>query len=96
NVPLQLANYLGILVAALGGLGMGYIAVLEIFYDEYIPGVSPTLFSVLFMGGVQLITLGIIGEYVGRVFDQSKGRPLYVVAETRNLPPDEAKVDPPR
>ncbi|MEM7355934.1 MAG: glycosyltransferase family 2 protein, partial [Acidobacteriota bacterium] len=47
NVPLQLANYLGILVAALGGLGMGYIAVLEIFYDEYIPGVSPTLFSVL-------------------------------------------------
>lgn len=85
NVPLQIANYVGTLVALLGAAGMSYIVVLEVFFDEYLPGVSSTLFSVLFMGGVQLISLGIIGEYIGRVFEESKGRPLYVIAESRNL-----------
>jgi len=48
-------------------------------------GQASTLASVLFLGAVQLISLGIIGEYVGRIYDEVKGRPLYIVAETLGI-----------
>jgi polyisoprenyl-phosphate glycosyltransferase len=55
-----------------------------------VPGGSSVLFVVLLLGGIQLITIGIIGEYVGRVYDEVKRRPLYLVRDARNVEPDDA------
>jgi glycosyltransferase involved in cell wall biosynthesis len=50
-----------------------------------VPGVASILFVILLLGGIQLITVGIIGEYVGRIYDEVKGRPLYLVRDSRNI-----------
>jgi glycosyltransferase involved in cell wall biosynthesis len=82
-LPLQLATYLGFTIA-----GLSAVAALIVVYARLFVGTTPfygqatTLVSVLFLGGVQLITLGIIGEYLGRIYDEVKGRPLYLVRET--------------
>jgi dolichol-phosphate mannosyltransferase len=55
------------------------------FGGIYVPGVSSVLFVILLLGGIQLITVGLIGEYVGRIYDEVKGRPLYVVDSRRNI-----------
>jgi len=55
------------------------------FAGIYVPGVSSVLFVVLLLGGIQLITVGLIGEYVGRIYDEVKSRPLYVVDSRRNV-----------
>ncbi len=90
-VPLKFAGYIGTTIA-LGGLaGLIYILAKLVFYRDYLPGVSAVLFAVLFIGGVQLITLGIIGAYVGRIFEESKDRPLYIVDTTRNLGPNDQR-----
>ncbi len=52
------------------------------------PGISTTLIVMLLLGGIQLMTLGVIGEYVGRIYDEVKRRPLYVVRETTNVDTD--------
>lgn len=80
--PLQLATYLGFTIA-----GLSAVAALLVVYARLFMGTTPfygqatTLVTVLFLGGVQLITLGIIGEYLGRIYDEVKGRPLYIVRE---------------
>ncbi len=80
--PLQMATYLGFIIA-----GLSAIAALLVVFARLFMGTSPfygqatTLVTVLFLGGVQLITLGIIGEYLGRIYDEVKGRPLYLVRE---------------
>ncbi len=81
--PLQLATYLGFIIAGLSALA----AILVVFARLFVGatpfyGQATTLVAVLFLGGVQLITLGIIGEYLGRIYDEVKGRPLYLVRET--------------
>jgi glycosyltransferase involved in cell wall biosynthesis len=81
-IPLQLATYLGFVTAALGALAAVAVIVARLFSGAApFYGQATTLVMVLFMGGVQLITLGIIGEYLGRIYDEVKGRPLYVVRE---------------
>ena len=89
HLPLQLATLLGFLVSGLAFLGLPLV-VLARFAGIYVPGVSSVLFVVLLLGGIQLITVGIIGEYVGRVYDEVKRRPMYVVRERRNFPADES------
>jgi len=80
--PLQLATYLGFAIA-----GLSAAAALLVVYARLFVGATPfygqatTLVAVLFLGGVQLITLGIIGEYLGRIYDEVRGRPLYIVRE---------------
>jgi dolichol-phosphate mannosyltransferase len=83
-VPLQLATLLGFGCSLLAFLGLPLV-VLARFVGIYVPGVSSILFVVLLLGGIQLITVGIIGEYVGRIYDEVKRRPLYIVRSTRNL-----------
>lgn len=80
--PLQLATYLGFTIAGLSAVGALVVIYARLFMGA-IPfyGQATTLVAVLFLGGVQLITLGIIGEYLGRIYDEVKGRPLYVVRE---------------
>ncbi|HEX8066683.1 MAG TPA: glycosyltransferase family 2 protein [Thermoleophilaceae bacterium] len=96
--PLQIATLLGFLFSAIAFLSLPLVVLARIL-DVYVPGVSSVLFAILLLGGIQLITVGIIGEYVGRIYDEVKGRPLYVVREARNLiaePPGEAPSEPQR
>ncbi len=81
--PLQLATYLGFIVASIALLAIVLVVGLRLFGPETpLLGQATTLVTVLFLGGVQLISLGIIGEYLGRIYDEVKGRPLYLVDET--------------
>jgi polyisoprenyl-phosphate glycosyltransferase len=79
--PLQLATYLGFIAAGLSVLAIPVVAILRLVTGTALIGQATTLIIVLFLGGVQLISLGIIGEYIGRIYDEAKGRPLYIVAE---------------
>ena len=80
----QAATLLGFLFSAVAFLMLPLVVVAR-FSGIYVPGVASILFVILLLGGIQLITVGIIGEYVGRIYDEVKGRPLYLVRETRNV-----------
>jgi polyisoprenyl-phosphate glycosyltransferase len=84
HVPLQLATLLGFVISAVAFLLVPVIIGLR-FFGEYLPGFSTITIALLLLGGVQLITLGILGEYVGRIYDEVKGRPLYFVRSRSNL-----------
>ena len=85
--PLQLATYMGFLMALLSGLAILVVIYLRLFTaSTQLLGQATTLVAVLFLGGVQLISLGIIGEYLGRIYDEVKGRPLYLVDQKWGLP----------
>jgi len=81
EIPLRLATWFGFAVSIIGFLVALYEVGLHIFTGYNLPGYTSTIFAILFLGGVQLITIGILGEYVGRIYDEIKGRPLYLVAE---------------
>lgn len=84
--PLQLATYLGFAIAGLSALGIVVVVYLRAFTDaQPLEGQATTLIMVLFLGGVQLISLGIIGEYLGRIYNEVKERPLYLVRMTRGV-----------
>lgn len=81
-LPLQLATYFGFITATLSFIFLIVVVVLRLTGDgEAFYGQASTLASVLFLGSVQLIFLGVIGEYLGRIYDEVKRRPLYIVAE---------------
>ncbi len=79
-VPLHLATYLGFAFALLSLIGIVLTVILRLSGNFSFQGQATTLVSVLFLGGIQLIFLGIIGEYLGRIYDEVKGRPLYIVS----------------
>jgi polyisoprenyl-phosphate glycosyltransferase len=79
--PLQLATYMGFICAAISIILIPVVAIWRAINQAAFFGQASTLIAVLFLGGVQLICLGILGEYLGRVFDEVKGRPLYIVGE---------------
>ena len=82
-LPLQMATYLGFGIAAISALVAIGVVIARLFGGGApFLGQATTLVFVLFIGGVQLITLGIIGEYLGRIYDEVKARPLYVLRET--------------
>lgn len=78
HVPLELATSFGFILAAISLIGILVAAALRIFTGAII-GQASTLILVLFLGGIQLIFLGIIGEYLGRIYDEVRARPLYIV-----------------
>jgi glycosyltransferase involved in cell wall biosynthesis len=80
--PLQLATYFGFISAGLAILAIPVIVTLRLAGEShFFEGQTTTLVAVLFLGGVQLISLGILGEYIGRIYDEAKGRPLYIVRD---------------
>ena len=82
TVPLRVWSYLGATVA-LGALGYaGYIIVRTLTTGIDVPGYASLMVAILFLGGLQLLSLGVLGEYVGRILTETKARPLYVVRET--------------
>ena len=86
-LPLQLATYLGFIIAGLSAVAIPVVIYLRVFTNStQLYGQATTLVMVLFLGGVQLISLGIIGEYLGRIYNEVKGRPLYIVREELNHP----------
>jgi polyisoprenyl-phosphate glycosyltransferase len=85
SVPLQIATLIGFAVSAIAFLGLPYVVVGRLTGIYSVKGLSTLLFAVLFLGGIQLIFLGVIGEYISRIYDEVKGRPLYVVRRRRNV-----------
>lgn len=79
--PLQLATYMGFLSAGIAIVAIPLVIVLRLVGSQAFFGQASTLIAVLFLGGVQLISLGMLGEYIGRIYDEVKGRPLYIVRE---------------
>ncbi len=84
--PLQVATYFGFVSAGISILAIPIVVALRLAGSHFFEGQTTTLISVLFLGGVQLISLGILGEYIGRLYDEAKGRPLYIV---RDAPEDQ-------
>jgi len=80
EIPLRFAAYLGFVVSIVAFVVAIAEIGIKIFTGYNLPGYTSTIFAILFIGGVQLIGIGILGEYVGRIYDQVKGRPLYLVA----------------
>lgn len=78
-LPLKVATYLGLAVAASAFLYGGFIILRTVVQGVDVPGYASLLSAILFMGGLQLLALGVIGEYLGRTFNEVKGRPLYFV-----------------
>jgi polyisoprenyl-phosphate glycosyltransferase len=79
--PLQLATYLGFIAAGLSIVAIPIVIILRLTGSHPLLGQATTLIAVLFLGGVQLISLGMLGEYVGRLYDEAKDRPLYIVRD---------------
>ncbi len=95
-MPLKVATYLGLVTALFAVVFGGQIVLRTLLFGNPVPGYPSLMAVVLFLGGAQLVTLGIVGEYLGRVFNETKGRPLYLVerfAPSRPLPPPRASFD---
>jgi dolichol-phosphate mannosyltransferase len=84
--PLQVASLLGGLIAV-GAFLLGFWIIIEklVLHVEMTPGLTWTIVLITFLSGVQLLSLGIMGEYVGRIYEEVKQRPLYIVEKTENL-----------
>ncbi len=85
NKPLQLAARLGMLIIGLAVVGIFYMLYIKLFTSLSVPGITVTVVTILGIGGVQILLIGLVGEYVARIFEQVKDRPLYFVSQTRNL-----------
>lgn len=79
--PLQVATYFGFVSAGIAILTIPVVIIGRLNGTQAFYGQATTLIAVLFLGGVQLISLGVLGEYIGRIYDEVKGRPLYIVRE---------------
>jgi polyisoprenyl-phosphate glycosyltransferase len=90
--PLKLATYLGLFVAVFAVVFGGQLILRTLIFGNPVPGYPSLMAVILFLGGTQLVTLGIIGEYLGRVFNETKHRPLYLVE--RYVPSDVGTVTP--
>ncbi len=84
-IPLRIASVLGFLVSFVGALYLVYVVIVRLTSDAAVEGWTSLLAVSLVLGGVQLASLGVIGQYLGRMYDEVKGRPLFVVREVTNL-----------
>lgn len=92
SMPLTLASHLGIIVSGVSLLGIVFTFLQRIFKEYFaqlgiapVPGFATTVISILFLGGVQLIFLGIIGAYLSRIYDEVKGRPKWIIRRQANI-----------
>lgn len=98
TVPLRAATYLGLSVSGLAFFGVVFTLVQKVFSEQFSriglapsPGFPTIVVSVLFLGGIQLICLGILGEYIGRIYEEVKGRPLWLLRDSAGIVPAEKK-----
>lgn len=90
-LPLRASSVLGALFALVAIAYGGWLVVRTILHGVDVPGYASLMVVVLFLGGVQLLSLGVIGEYLGRMYDEVKGRPLYLVRARLGFPPDDPR-----
>jgi glycosyltransferase involved in cell wall biosynthesis len=81
SFPLRVASVLGICVSVLGWLYLVYVLAVKVFTNRAIPGWTSVTAAVLLLGGAQLVFLGILGQYIGRMYDDVKQRPLFLIAD---------------
>ena len=82
TIPLQIWTYLGALISFASFIYASFLVVRTLAVGVDLPGYASTMVAILFLGGIQLISLGVIGEYVGRIYKEVKGRPIYIVHQT--------------
>lgn len=91
--PLRMATYLGFWVSAFAFLGVIFTFLQKVFARQFAQiglepwphGMSTVMISILFLGGVRLIGIGILGEYIGRIYDEVKGRPLWIIQDSAGI-----------
>ena len=81
TVPLRLSTIFGFIISVIGFVYMLFILVRTLIYGDVVQGFPTLIIIILFLGGIQLLSIGIIGEYVGRIFKETKKRPVYIVKE---------------
>lgn len=90
TAPLKLASYIGVALS-LGSFAYGlYVVLKTLIYGDPVPGYPSLMTVILFIGGIQLLFLGVLGEYLGRMFDETKRRPLYLIEEHITASPGQA------
>lgn len=82
--PLRMWTYIGLFVAALSFAYGGWMIIDKLIWDNPVPGYPSLLVSILFLGGIQLIGIGVLGEYIGRIYTESKKRPKYLLRNKKN------------
>ena len=94
--PLKVWSYVGITFAMLSFLYGSYLFLRTVLFGIDVPGYASLMVAVLFLGGVQMVSLGILGEYLGRVYEDVKDRPLYLVRDTYGVEqrPVDSRKDP--
>lgn len=95
TLPLRVWSYVGATIALLSLFYAAFLVIKTLIFGAIVPGYASIMVSVLFLGGVQLISLGVLGEYVGRILIETKQRPIYIVRESIGFAPDETcAIDP--
>lgn len=87
--PLKLSIMMGFVCSGISMLMLLYFVYVRIMTDHWVSGWTSLFVAILFMGGVQLISIGIVGEYVARIYKESKNRPLYIIKERRSINAEE-------
>lgn len=93
TVPLKIASYLGFLSASIGLFFAALLVIRTLLFGDPVKGYPSLMTTLLFFGGIQLLFIGVIGEYIARIHDEVKGRPIYVVESLRGIRPPEAGED---
>ncbi|MFM8293421.1 MAG: glycosyltransferase family 2 protein [Microcystaceae cyanobacterium] len=95
-VPLKVWSYLGLGISLISLLYASYLVVRTLIFGIDVPGYASLMVAILFLGGIQLISLGVMGEYLGRVYEEVKARPLYLVREIWGLADNQHQTGSPR
>ena len=82
TMPLKISIYLGLLVSFISFILLLFIFIKTLLFGDPVPGFPTLIIVVLLLGGIQLLFLGILGEYIGKIFKEAKGRPIYLIGET--------------
>jgi polyisoprenyl-phosphate glycosyltransferase len=91
TIPLRLASYLGFFTSIISLIYLVYAILVKVISDQPPTGWASLVASVLFIGGVQLIMLGIVGEYIGKIYDEVRGRPHYIISQQMGFDDDDAR-----
>jgi dolichol-phosphate mannosyltransferase len=87
-LPLRVSAFVGVLVSLLSFIAIILVIYLKLFTDIVVKGIAAPVIFILFLGGVQLIAIGLIGEYIGRIYDEVKRRPLYIIRQLVGIDED--------